>query len=136
LINQKAIRTANFLIKSAGKKWAWGNWDCNLFIADYLDHMDGGTRSEYIRGKYKNLRTAVKFQKSIPSAPEWVALQGYQIITSSKLEDYDIVLEPSKGYWHAGLVFGGDIWSVEIDRETVIKPIEAREYMLGRRHGK
>lgn len=104
-------------------------------IAQYLDHLDGGRRSQAICGKYKDLRGAIRFQRLFEPAPEWIRLQGYEIITSNKPQDYDIVLEPAKGYWHAGLVFGGDIWSVEIDRGTVLKPIEARDYMLGRRHG-
>jgi hypothetical protein len=135
LINQRVLRTANFLVTRSATPWAWGEWDCNLFITDYLDHLDSGTRSEYIRHKYTDLRSAIRFQKTIPSAPEWIALQGYGIITSSELQDYDIVLEPESGYWHAGLVFGGSIWSVEIDRGTVIRPIEATEYTLGRQHG-
>lgn len=135
MINTAVVRTANFLITRAHKPWAWGEWDCNLFVTEYLDHLDGGCRSDSIRGQYKDLRSAIRFQKTIPTAPEWVALQGYEIITTSELRDRDIVLEPAAGYWHAGLVFGGDIWSVEIDRGTVLKPIEAREYMLGRRHG-
>jgi len=135
LINQHVLRTANFLVTRSDRSWAWGEWDCNLFITDYLDHLDSGNRSEYIRGKYSTLKEAIRFQKTIPTAPEWVALQGYEIITTSALEDYDIVLEPESGYWHAGLVFGGSIWSVEIDRGTVIRPIEAREYTLGRQHG-
>lgn len=104
-------------------------------IAQYLDHLDGGRRSEAICGKYTDLRGALRFQQTIEPAPEWIRLQGYEIITSSEPQDFDIVLEPCKGYWHAGLVFGGDIWSVEIDRGTVLRPIEARDYMLGRRHG-
>lgn len=135
MINQRVLRTANFLVTRSATPWAWGEWDCNLFITDYLDHLDSGTRSEYIRHKYTDLRSAIRFQKTIPSAPEWIALQGYGIITSSELQDYDIVLEPESGYWHAGLVFGGSIWSVEIDRGTVIRPIEATEYTLGRQHG-
>lgn len=135
LINQQAIRTVNFLITHAGKPWTWGTWDCNLFITKYLDHMDGQNRTEYILHKYKDLRSAVRFQKSIPSAPEWVSLQGYEIITTSAVQDYDIVLEPEAGYWQAGLVFDKNIWSVEIDRGTVIRPIEAQTYMVGRRHG-
>jgi len=97
--------------------------------------MDGGSRSELIQHKYKNLRTAVRFQKSIPTAPEWVALQGYEIITTSAVKDYDIVLEPAAGYWSAGLAFDKNIWSVEIDRGTVIQPIEAQTYMVGRQNG-
>ena len=130
------LRTANFLVTRAATPWAWGNWDCNLFITDYLDHLDGGNRSSEIRGKYSTAKEAVRFQRSISSAPDWVASQGYEIITTSELKDYDIVLEPERGYWHAGLVFGGRIWSVEIDRGTVIRPIEAKEYTLGRQHGK
>jgi len=135
LINQVLLKTANFLVTRAARPWAWGEWDCNLFITEYLDHLDGGRRSEYIRGKYSTLKEAIRFQKTIPSAPEWVSLQGYGIITTSALEDYDIVLEQESGYWHAGLVFNGHIWSVEIDRGTVMKPIEAQEYTLGRQHG-
>lgn len=129
------LRTANFLVTRAARPWAWGEWDCNLFITEYLDHLDGGNRSDDIRHKYKDLRSAIRFQKTIPSAPEWIALQGYEIITTSELQDYDIVLEPASGYWHAGLVFNEQIWSVEIDRGTVIRPREAREYMIGRQHG-
>ena len=135
LINQLLLKTANFLVTRAERPWAWGEWDCNLFITEYLDHLDGGNRSDFIRHKYKDLRSAIRFQQSIPSAPEWVSLQGREIITSSELRDYDIVLEPDSGFWQAGLVFTGHIWSVEIDRGTVMRPREAREYTLGRQHG-
>lgn len=135
LINQRAIKTVNFLITHAGLPWTWGTWDCNLFITQYLDHMDGQNRTEYILNKYKDLRSAVRFQKTIPTAPEWIALQGCEIITTSAVIDYDIVLEPESGYWQAGLVFDKNIWSVEIDRGTVIRPIEVKKYMVGRQNG-
>lgn len=135
LINQVLLRTANFLVTRANKSWAWGEWDCNLFITEYLDHLDGGNRSSNIRNKYHDVRSAIRFQKTIPSAPDWIAQQGHRIITTSELQNYDIVLEPELGYWHAGLVFNKQIWSVEIDRGTVVRPIKAQEYMIGRQHG-
>jgi hypothetical protein len=135
LINTQILRTANFLITHASLPWSWGKWDCNTFIALYLDHLDGGCRSLAICDQYKDLKTALRFQREFTPAPDWLVLQGMKIINTKDVCDLDIILEPHQGYWHAGLVFGGDIWSVEQDRGTVIRPIEAQEYMLGRRHG-
>lgn len=128
------LKAANYIVTHARKPFEWGNWDCNLFVVDFLDHLDGGNRSQQIRNNYNTKLGAVRFQKNYTPAPKWIESQGYKLMVAVP-KDFDIVLEQHKHYWTASIAFGGDLWSVTEDVGMTLRPIGSEAYYLGRRNG-
>lgn len=132
------LRTANFIVTNAHRPFVRGQWDCNLFITDLLDHLDGGNRSEDIRGKYHDKRTAIKFQSKYTPAPDFIAANGFTLVEkdSTEFKDHDIILAPCGKYWTASLYFGGATWSVIEDQGMMMNTVEPGTYLVGEYNGK
>jgi hypothetical protein len=52
------IRLEAFLAKNAKRKFAYGKWDCCLFVADAIQVMTGVDLAEDFRGAYDSLESA------------------------------------------------------------------------------
>ena len=131
------LRTLNFLVTRGDRPFAWGQWDCNLFITDLLDHLDGGHRSEAIKGKYDSLRSALRFQNKYTPAPEFLKINGFVVKQKSTdlLQDHDIVLVETQGYWSTRLVFNGRLWTVVEDAAMMIFEQEPGTVLVGEYNG-
>lgn len=131
----RSLRIANFLTTNSQRPFVWGDWDCNLFIVDLLDHLDAGMpwRSQSIRGKYDTHFTAAKFQHRFTPAPVWLEQQGYEIVerSSDDFQEQDIILEPKKRFWSASLFFAGKTWAVIEDKGLMMNVIEPGTYRVG-----
>jgi hypothetical protein len=134
LILRRSIRTANFLQINAARPFQWGEWDCNLFIADLLDHIDSDMpwRSLAIRGKYDSRLGACRFQHRYTSAPEWLEQQGYRLGETDQFQPHDIILEPKKRFWAASLYFAGHTWSVIEDRALMMNVVNPGKHTVAR----
>lgn len=134
MILSRGLRTANFLQLNAARPFAWGDWDCNLFIVDLLDHIDAGMpwRSQAIRGKYDSGFGAARFQYFFTPAPKWLEQQGYEIVRTEQFQEHDIILEARKRYWSANLFFAGHTWAVIENRGLMRDVIEPGTYTIAR----
>jgi len=132
------LRTANFLVTRGSKPFKWGEWDCNLFITDWLDHIDGGNRSSEIRGKYADRKNALRFQNKYISAPEFLKNNGFSVREkpSSEFKEFDVVLVPWNSYWSARLFFQGKCWSVIEDQSMMVFDMEPGVYLVGEYNGR
>lgn len=134
MLLSRSLKTANFLQLNAARPFAWGDWDCNLFIVDLLDHIDAGMpwRSQAIRGKYDSGFGAARFQYFFTPAPKWLEQQGYEIISSDQFQQHDIILETKKRYWSANLFFAGHTWAVIENQGLMRDVIEPGTYTIAR----
>ena len=128
------LRAGNFLVTRARKEWAWGEWDCNIFVAEFLDHVYGGNRTQDIKSKYNSQRSAIRFQQSYTPAPKWIEEQGFTLMVARPM-DMDIILEERGKYWTASIAYGGELWSVTESVGMTLQPIGDSAYYLGRRYG-
>ena len=139
MILARSIKTANFINLNAQRPFAWGDWDCNLFVADLLDHIDADMpwRSQAIRGKYSSRLGAARFQYNYTPAPTWLEQQGFVLTTkhSRDFREHDIILEPKKRYWTASLYFAGRTWSVVEEQGLAMNTVESGTYMVGEFNG-
>ena len=135
----RSIKTANFLLLNANRPFEWGEWDCNLFVVDLLDHLDAGMpwRSQAIRGKYHTRLGACRFQYHYTPAPEYMERNGYSLheVDSYDFQEHDIILETKKRYWAASLFYTGRTWSVIEDKALTMNVIEPGRYMVARYNG-
>lgn len=116
------------------RPFEWGDWDCNLFVVDLLDHIDADLpwRSQAIRGKYDSRLGACRFQYHYTPAPRWLEQQGYELIKTHRVIEHDIVLEPKRRFWTASLFFGQQLWSVVEDQKLNAVQLEPGEHMIAR----
>jgi hypothetical protein len=128
------FRTAFFLNENVGRPFKWGEWDCNLFVADLLDFNDGDQhqRSQTIRGKYNNRSSAIRFQKNFTPAPQWMEQQGYCLINTDQFQDHDIILEAKKSFWAASLFFSNRTWAVIEEQGLMMNVVEPGQHMVAR----
>ena len=135
----RSVRTANFLMINSRREFAWGDWDCNLFVTDLLDHIDvaGPSRSSAIRGKYHTRLGAGRFQLNYTPAPEFLTSNGFSMVQkdSTQFCENDIILETKKRYWAASLFFAGRTWTVIEQKALMMNVIEPGSYRVAEYHG-
>lgn len=135
----QSIKTANFIMTNRSREFKWGDWDCNLFIADLLDSWDAGMpwRSQAIRGKYDTAFGAAKFQHRYTPAPVWLEQNGYEIVRkhSDDFAEYDIILEQRPRYWTASLYFTRRVWCVLEGKGLHMVEMKPGFYQVGEYRG-
>lgn len=135
----RSIKTANFLMLNRSREFAWGDWDCNLFVVDLLDHIDADMpwRSQAIRGKYHTRLGACRFQHAYTPAPEFLQRNGFVIVQkdSTQFCENDIILETKKRFWAASLFFAGRTWTVIEEKALMMNVIEPGSYQVAEYHG-
>jgi hypothetical protein len=140
MILSRSIKTANFLVQNRTREFSWGDWDCNLFIADLLDQWDAHTlpwRSQAIRGKYSTRYGAARFQYHYTPAPQWLEQNGFVLVEkhSNEFRNFDIVLEPRPRFWTTSLYFAGHNWSVVEGKGLDMVNIDPGHYQVGEYRG-
>lgn len=131
---RRTLRTAHFLHVNTGRKFAWGDWDCNLFIVDLLDYIDSDMpwRSQSIRGKYDTGLGAARFQYHYTPAPKWLQQQGYNLLTTEEYREHDIILEPQRRYWAASLYFAEKTWAVIEEQGLTMNVVDQGPKLVAR----
>lgn len=138
LLLAQSLRTANFLLINQTRLFAWGTWDCNIFVAELLDHVHDqpGSRVQHIQGKYTTRLGAARFQAAYTAAPVWLAQQGYHVATRQQAQDHDIVLVAQGPYWHASLMYAGIAWTVLEGSGLAATNLTSDDYLIARKqHG-
>lgn len=132
------LKTANFLVTRGSKPFKWGEWDCNLFVTEWLDHCDGGNRSAEIKGQYDNRKNALRFQNKYTSAPDFLKQNGFNLVekTTEEFKDFDVILVQWNSYWSARIYFAGKCWSVIEDASMMVFDMEPGTYLVGEYNGR
>lgn len=130
------LRTANFITRNASRKFAWGDWDCNLFLIDLLDTLYplDQPRALQIRGKYNTRLGAIRFQRNFTPAPEFFRQQGLELleVDSSDFKEHDIIFENERCFWHMSLFFAKQTWAVMENHTMLVNVIEPGRYLIAR----
>ena len=139
MLPRRYLQTANFINLNVSRKFAWGDWDCNLFLVDLLDVLMPGEqpRSGLIRGKYSSQLGAARFQKGFTPAPEFIRQQGLELmqVKSQDFRELDIIFRPESKFWHMSLYFSRRTWAVIENQGLMINVVEPGEYLIARNNG-
>ena len=65
IIAEEKLLLAQYLSEIRFKKWDQGQFDCCLFIFDWINKLTGVDWSKDIRGNYNNIRSALRFAKNV-----------------------------------------------------------------------
>lgn len=130
------LRTANFITCNAGRPFAWGDWDCNLFLIDLLDALYplAEPRAQQVRGKYNTRLGAARFQRGFTPAPEFFRQQGLELlqVDSDQFQEHDIIFENERRFWHMSLFFAQQTWAVTENHTLLTNVIEPGRYLIAR----
>lgn len=94
--------------------WQRGINDCCTLVMEWHDHLHGTDTLSEIKGKYWDLKTAIKWAKKIP-LQEWFPKHGYKQIFDA-LETGDIVMVQHYKYFCSGyIICMGQAWGIQDD---------------------
>lgn len=141
MILARSVLTANFLMANRARAFQWGDWDCNLFVADLLDSWDAQGlpwRSQAIRGKYDTGFGAARFQYRFTPAPKWLEQNDFEIVRkhSDDFKEYDIILEQRPRFWTASLYFTRRVWCVLEEKGLHMVQLKPGFYQVGEYRGR
>lgn len=119
-----------FLLIQRQAKPGWGEHDCNLLIVDWIDQLNNSNEAAVIRGQYRDMIGAMRFQKQFTPAIEWLSQQGFKEVDTE--QEGDILLVANEHYWCAHIYHAEQIWSMDIKLGLVNAPLSALDTTKGK----
>ena len=119
------LKLGLYLSKLRHAEYVWGQTDCNLFVADWVDTIYNTNTAGEIRGKYSDAVSAVRFARHYTQAPDWLADQGYTQCDCTDAHQYesgDILLQHPGAYYVAWIVLMGMAYSMTAESGLVAVP--------------
>lgn len=108
-MTDKYKKLNEYVLDNAYKRFEWGEWDCCLFVADYLEAVTGKDYAYIFRGRYGTQKGAYKALKEQGFANvEELCDEYFQIKSLSHAQRGDMVLfahgtEPCLGLCNGAL---------------------------------
>ena len=101
------LRHAAYIGRHQNKDFEWGKNDCLTFLFGWVDAVFGEKQQSKIRGKYYDIRSAVKFWREFPmSVKQWMTLRGFEQTDGEYAREGDVrIIEtayPSAFIFHNG----------------------------------
>jgi hypothetical protein len=92
---RRTLLLQTYLIQAAQQKFAWGQWDCNLFLSKWVDQFFTVRSSNEIQGKYSTALGAARFYKNYLTVPQYLQAWQHKPATGP-MQTGDILLEHEK----------------------------------------
>lgn len=114
---------ALFLAELTHKQHKWGEFDCSLWVADWVDRLTGTNWAQGIRDHYHDEKSAFKFARTLnpqkmmvgEDADKW-KVPGYKEIDKDEMPlTGDIWWQDDKTHYGGIIIFNGLGYSVTID---------------------
>ena len=111
---------ARYLSEVRFTKWDQGQFDCCLFIADWIDRLTGVGWAKDIRGHYHDEKTAFRFARTLnpqkmmvgEDADKW-KVPGFKEISADELPlAGDIWWYDERTHYSGVIIFEGLAWGV------------------------
>ena len=106
-MHQHLLKLGLYLSTLRHTKYEWGQSDCNLFVADWVDQINNTQTAADIRHKYSDAVSAVRFARRYTPAPVWLSDQGYQQCMCDAHHEFlsgDVLLQKTGEYYTAWIV--------------------------------
>jgi hypothetical protein len=120
-----AARLAEFLEQARRTPFAWGQFDCILFLAGWSREIGAGDPGEVWRGRYATMRGAQRIIRQAGGLAELVEREfapfGWRWVESAGAGDIGIVETVTiHGLAHTGGICLGDRWAALGPRGLVV----------------
>ena len=110
---------ALFLAGFTHKKHKWGEFDCSLWVAEWVDRLTGTLWAKDIRGRYNNERSAFKFARTLKPL-EMMIESGYTEIGKDEMPlTGDVWWQDDRTHYGGIIIFNGLAWSVTIENGLI-----------------
>ena len=110
---------ALFLASLMHKKHKGGEFDCSLWIADWVDRVTGTSWAEDIRGCYNDERGAFKFARTLKPL-EMMVESGYTEIDKDEMPlTGDVWFQDDRTHYGGIIIFHGLAWSVTVENGLI-----------------
>lgn len=91
--------------------WVRGINDCCTLFLEYHDHMTGESQLDTFKGKYNDLKSAIRWARKFPKVHEWFPAHGYVQVKIPL--DGDIVMVHNHRYFPSSyIVCNGYAWGI------------------------
>ena len=110
---QQQLAMSSFIARNLNRKFAWGQWDCNLFFVELHDYVYGTRDRLRIIDKYDSAKTAFRFYRDFGvTGTQWMRLKGYEAILAHEVQEGDVALESTKLYAVPFVFHNGSFWTL------------------------
>jgi len=125
MIAKEQLLLAQYLSEIKFTKWGRGQFDCCLFVADWIDRLTGTNWAQGIRGHYYDEKTAFKFARTLnpqkmmvgEDADKW-KVPGFKEISADELPlTGDIWWYDERTHYTGIIIFEGLAWTVTKDND-------------------
>ena len=118
IIAQEKLLLAQYLSEIRFKKYSLGEFDCVLFVADWIDRLTGVNWTKDINGKYASKRDMLKFAKKYSLEEFKVNNPGYKEISRDEMPLAGDIWWNYNGTNFVGfIIFQGLAWTVTADND-------------------
>jgi hypothetical protein len=119
----------SYLVESDTRKFAWGQWDCNLFLSNWVDRIQGVNSTDEIVGKYSTALGAAKFYKNYMTVPEYLKSWQYKPVDDDQVRTGDILLEHDKLWVVPYIVCNDHAYTIHHNANLVKAHIDHLEHL-------
>jgi hypothetical protein len=124
IIENDKLLLAQYLSEIRFKKYSLGEFDCVLFVADWIDRLTGGNWTKDIKGKYASKRDMLRFAKKYSLEEFEVNNPEYKEISRNELPAAgDIWWYYNKTHYTGFIIFQGFAWCVMENNDGIRKDL-------------
>lgn len=121
------IELVRILDQAGRKPFAWGWNDCNTLALEWLDKLQDRGWLKRVRGKYSNLKEAVKFASELPKWTDGLLAEVWTEIAAQEASVGDLAVVSDRLYDLVHIVMGGYMVSLHESEGMVKIPLDSVE---------
>ena len=108
-----------WLAQKRHRPFEWGRNDCNTLVLEMHDFLYDTNTLAHVYEQYRNRSGAIRFAKRFTSAPDQLQSLGYK--QGIRPTTGDVLLQDSKLYYTAWIVFGNSAYSISEESNTLVE---------------
>ena len=119
------IELVQMLDEAGRKPFKWGFNDCNTLALQWLDKLQNRGWLDRVKGKYSDLRGAIKMASELPNWCDGLVEEGWTEITQQEATVGDLAVVSDKHYDMVHIVMGSFMVSIHETEGMVKIPLDA-----------
>lgn len=123
MILRQSLLLLPYLFEAEQKKFAWGQWDCNLFLSNWIDRLMGVNSTGEIASKYSTALGAARFYKNYLTVPEYLSAWQHKP-AQGPAQTGDILLEHDRLWIVPYIVFNNQAYTIHHELNLVQAKVE------------
>lgn len=126
-------RFAELIESARDREWAWGTWDCCMFVCAAIQALTGKSCADAFAGRYRDRdgAEAILAERGglLALAEEVAAKEGFAGISVTMARRGDVVLSSLLGRHTFGVCVGDSVAYVEAAKGLLLVPITSHVHV-------